>query len=165
MDTAYKKKLGSWGEERVDLWMQQNNWHPKEKNLRIHKGEIDRVYFFKSGEGIKKYCIAEIKTNIIHSKKSFLELFNEVGIKKYLKQRQIQNIYKFGEMYLANGKKNIYLRIFIVLKFNQKLKIKNTIHKNSPIKICLIHHEYIILSIEPEFTNINSRKSLLQIKI
>ncbi len=165
MDTAYKKTLGKWGEERVDIWMKKYNWLPIEKNLRIPGGEIDRVYSSAHSIQHSQFCIAEIKTNLIYSKSSFAEIFSELGIKKYIKQRQIRNLFKLGENYLAKGKKNIFIRIFIVIKINNKLKINETIKNVSSIKICYSSDNYLILSIEPEFTNFNARKSLLQIKI
>lgn len=165
MERAYKKILGKWGEEQVDIWMRQHNWLPMEKNLKIHGGEIDRVYKYLNGESNSLFCIAEVKTNLIYSKKVFKEIFSEIGVKKYVKQRQIRNLYKFGEDYLAKGKQNIFLRLFIVLKINSKLKIKESIKNTSSIKICFSSDNYFILSIEPEFTHLQARKSLLQIKL
>jgi Holliday junction resolvase-like predicted endonuclease len=164
VDTAYKKILGKWGEEQVDIWMEKHNWLPIEKNLRIHGGEIDRVYTYSNGTH-SQFCIAEVKTNLIYSKNTFTEIFSEVGIKKYIKQRQIRNLYKFGENYLAKGKKNIFLRLFIVIKLNNKLKINDPIKSTGSIKICFSNDSYFIISIEPEFTNLRARKSLLQIRL
>ena len=165
MDTAYKKILGKWGEEQVDIWMEQHNWLPTEKNLRIHGGEIDRVYTCAHSREKPQFCIAEIKTNLIYSKNNFAEIFSEVGIKKYLKQRQIRNLYKFGENYLASGKQNVFLRLFIVLKLNNELKINSPLKNTGSIKICFTSDSYFILAIEPEFTNLQARKSLLQVKL
>ena len=165
MDSTYKKILGKWGEEQIDIWMEKNNWLSIEKNLRIPGGEIDRIYACHNVGVRPQFCIAEIKTNLIHSKKTFTEIFSEVGIKKYLKQRQIRNLYRFGEHYFAKGYKNIFLRLFIVLKIKNKFKI-NILKKNTgPIKICFSNDDYFILSVEPEFTNSQARKSLLQIKL
>ncbi len=165
MDTAYKKILGKWGEEQVDIWMKKYNWLPIEKNLRIHGGEIDRVYTCTHSGKNSQFCIAEIKTNLIYSINTFKEIFSEIGIKRYIKQRQIKNLYKLGENYLAKGKRNIFIRIFIVIKLHNKLKINENIKNTSSIKICFSIDSYLILSIEPEFTNYNARKSLLQIKL
>lgn len=166
MDTKYKKRLGSWGEKQLDSWLEKNNWIAIEKNLKIRGGEIDRIYCLpKSAEKIKTICIAEIKTNAIFSKKSLMETFTEIGIKKYIKRRQIKNLYRFGENLIAQGNSKILLRIFIVLKIAKKIKIDPNIGKASSIKICYMCDDFWILSIEPEFTNVQARKSLLQIKI
>ncbi len=165
MDSAYKKILGKWGEEQVDLWMKNHNWLPIEKNLRIPGGEIDRIYAYSNNGIYSKFCIAEIKTNLIYTKDSISEIFSEIGIKKYLKQKQIKNLFKLGENYLAKGKKNILLRIFIVIKTKNSLILNETIKNTGSIKLCFKSNNFLILSIEPEFTNFNARKSLLQIKI
>ena len=108
MNTGKQKKiLGAWGESQVDTWMKLHKWNPIEKNLKIHGGEIDRVYAHSNAKDNIQLCIAEIKTNIIYSKTSFDEIFSEVGIKKYIKQNQIKNLYKIGENYLAKEKTNI----------------------------------------------------------
>lgn len=165
MDTAYKKILGKWGEEQVDIWMEKNNWFPIEKNLKVVGGEIDRIYACSHNTPLFQFCIAEIKTNLIYSQNTLIEIFSEIGIKKYLKQRQIKNLYKFGENYLAKGKKNIFLRLFIVIKLNKKMNVNELIKNTGSIKICFSSNDYFILSIEPEFTNIQARKSLLHVKI
>ncbi|WP_397600299.1 hypothetical protein [Silvanigrella sp.] len=165
MNTAYKKNFGKWGEEQLDKWMAKHNWLPVEKNLKIQKGEIDRIYCSQNNIGEKKFCITEIKTNIIYSKASFHILFTEVGIKKFIKMRQIKNLYKIGENYIARGYKDIYLRIFVIIKTNKKMNITKFNEKTCPFKLCYNNDNYYIFSIEPEFTFYQARKSLLQIKI
>jgi hypothetical protein len=110
-------------------------------------------------------CIAEIKTNCIYSSSSLNEIFTEVGIKKYIKQRQIKNLFKISENYFSKGISEIYLRLFIVLKKKNYIKIDKNLSAMSAIKICYEHDNYYILSITPEFTNINARKSLLEIRL
>lgn len=164
-DSNYKKILGFWGEQQVDCWMQCQKWSVHEKNLRIHGGEIDRIYIHKSTNSNYKLCIAEIKTNCIHNSAPLNEIFTEVGIKKYIKQKQIKNLFKMSENYYSKGIKEIYLRLFIVLKKKHYIKIDKNISTMSAIKICYEHDNYYILSITPEYTNINARKSLLEIKV
>jgi Holliday junction resolvase-like predicted endonuclease len=164
-DSNYKKILGFWGEQQVDCWMQSQNWSVHEKNLRIHGGEIDRIYIHKTNNNNYKMCIAEIKTNCIYSSSSLNEIFTEVGIKKYIKQRQIKNLFKISENYFSKGISEIYLRLFIVLKKKNYIKIDKNLSAMSAIKICYEHDNYYILSITPEFTNINARKSLLEIRL
>lgn len=160
---AYKKKLGSWGEEQVDFWMKTNNWNSIAKNLIIPGGEIDRIY--QHNQINSRYCIAEIKTNSIYSENYLNKMFSEISIKKFIKQKQIKNLFKLGEKYLALGYKNVYLRIFIVIKINNKTILKNQIENFSFAKICYSNNEYFILSIEPGYVFSHYNKSILQIKI
>ena len=68
MKKTYKKELGKWGEEQLDKWMIEKEWYPIEKNLKIHGGEIDRIYCLKKHNEKKSFCIAEVNTNMIYNK-------------------------------------------------------------------------------------------------
>ncbi|KAB8037090.1 hypothetical protein GCL60_14770 [Silvanigrella paludirubra] len=165
MTKDHKKELGKWGEDQLDKWMIEQEWHPIEKNLRIHGGEIDRIYILKKHTDEKLFCIAEVKTNIIYNKSNLNLLLSEVGIKKYIKTRQMKNLYKIGENYLSKGFSKIFLRLFIILKTTKKIDTSLFEGKFSPFKLCFKSNHYFIISLEPEFTKIQARKSLLQIKI
>ncbi len=172
-DTKIKKELGVWGEKTLDNWLKLNNWEPIQKNLKIKKGEIDRIYIKNSQTQKVEFCLAEVKTSLLQKKEDIFILYTETGVKRYLKQRQIQNLYRCGENLIATLKQknhinfNVYLRIFIILKSLQKID-KNFIYnlpKSSAIKSCYSSENHLIFCIEPEFTKINSRKSLLQTTI
>jgi len=174
MHAKEKKELGYWGERILDSWMEKNKWKPINKNLRIKKGEIDRIYFFKNRETQEiKFCVTEIKTTVYYKVKDIEVLFTETGVKRYLKQRQIQNLYRVGENLIAYLKQQktknfkVYLRFFIVFKSHFKLSQKNMekMPKSPAIKNCYQGEDYLIFSIEPEFTGISARKSLLQVKV
>jgi Holliday junction resolvase-like predicted endonuclease len=160
-DTKYRKKLGAWGEFQLDSWIKEHGWLPVQKNLKIPGGEIDRIYAQNKKQGC--FCLAEIKTNVIFSQKIFFETFSEIGIKKYIKQRQIQNLYKLGEHCISKGYA-VFLRIFIILKTKCFIN-KKRLPLEKAIRICYVSKDFWILSVTPEFTNINTRKSLLQIKL
>ena len=174
-NTKEKKELGSWGEKTLDYWMTENNWNPINKNLRIKKGEIDRVYYQKNlVTQENKFCITEVKTSVFYTKKDIEILFTETGIKRYLKARQVRNLYRCGENLIAllQQKKipyfNVYLRFFIIFKY-VKPNLSNInfekLPKSPAIKNCFVGENYLIFSIEPEFTRINARKSLLQVSV
>ncbi len=174
MDTKEKKELGNWGEKTLDEWMKKNSWNAVNKNLKIKKGEIDRVYFHKNSESGKiQFCVTEVKTSHFYTTKDIEILFTETGVKRYLKQRQIQNLYKYGENIIAHLKQQkipnfkVYLRFFIILKSKYPLKKINSknLPKSPAIKNCVQGDDFYIFSIEPEFTGINARKGLLQVKI
>ena len=173
-NTNEKKELGNWGEMALDDWMKINDWNPINKNLRIKKGEIDRIYFHKDRETQEtKFCITEIKTSLFYKVKDIEILFTETGVKRYLKQRQIQNLYRYGENLIAllyqqkTRNFKVYLRFFIVFKSLHSLSRMNLekLPRSPAIKKCYTGENYLIFSIEPEFTGINSRKSLLQVKV
>lgn len=174
MNSKRRKELGNWGEKVLDEWMKQHDWNPINKNLRIKKGEIDRVYFCENKETLeRKYCVAEIKTALFYKAQDIEVLFMETGVKRYLKQRQIQNLYRYGENLIAmlhqykTKKFKVYLRFFIVFKYARRLDKLNLafLPKTRAIKNCFRGEGYFIFSIEPEFTSISARKSLLQIKV
>ncbi|MES2614053.1 MAG: hypothetical protein V4591_01420 [Bdellovibrionota bacterium] len=171
VNTKQKKELGAWGEKILDQWMKHNNWNPIQKNLRIKKGEIDRIYFHKNRDTkLTRFCITEVKTSLYYGLKDVEILFTETGVKRYLKQKQIRNLYRYGENLIAllnQHKKShykVYLRFFIVLKSGyaaMKITAEN-LPKSPAIKNCFAGDDFLIFAIEPEFTKTNARKSLLQ---
>ncbi len=163
-DTKYRKRLGEWGETQVDIWLEKHQWIPIQKNLKLKRGEIDRIYSSNKEGKDNHLCFAEIKTNTITSYKTLFEIFSEIGIKKYIKSHQIRNLRYFAENLFLRYQAKIYIRIFIILKikfFNKSCLL----NLNSSIKICFICDEFIILSIEPEFTNLNIKKNILEVLI
>jgi Holliday junction resolvase-like predicted endonuclease len=169
----HKKELGRWGESCLDQWMLVKKWNVMHRNLYIRNGEIDRVYaFWNESLQESKICVAEVKTNLIYTKKEIQNIFTEVGFKRYFKQRQIQNLYRFAETLQAQRQeKNIqnvhfFLRFFLILKFGKKIDLQSDdLENNSGIKICHQSLDHLIFSVEPEFTQFNARKSLLQTRI
>jgi Holliday junction resolvase-like predicted endonuclease len=173
-NSRFKKELGDWGEKILDNYMNKRNWGIMNKNLRIKKGEIDRIYISKENFSQEiKVCLAEIKTSLFYKMKDIETLYTEIGVKRYLKQRQIRNLFLYAEnlnaqfYYKMKKKFKIYIRFFIVLKSKSNLNYeKIKLPKLTPaIKLCYKGENYLIFSIEPEFTRIQGRKSLLQIKI
>lgn len=169
--SKYKKELGYWGERCLDSWMKSQNWDVFHQNLLIRGGEIDRVYVNQmSVDQKKRFCIAEIKTAFIYRKKEFQDVFSEVGFKRYLKQRQMQNLYRFAETLQSRGPKGkkssclMWIRFFLILRLKDKNIVSNEILKTnqSGLKLCHKNADYLIFSVEPEFTVFRSRKSLLQ---
>ncbi|KAB8028487.1 YraN family protein [Fluviispira multicolorata] len=165
MDTKYRKKLGEWGEYQVDKWMEKHRWFPIKKNVKIKRGEIDRIYSPLKSLNKKQLCLVEIKTRIISSQKEINEIFSESGVKKYFKTQQIKNLHIYGEQFRIKYQAKIYIRIFIILKIKHNFNKKYLLNFHTSIKICHVCHEYLILSIEPEFTNIQLKKSTLEILI
>lgn len=174
VNTKFKKELGAWGEKTLDHWMKHNGWSLIQQNLRIKRGEIDRIYYHNNNETQKtQYCITEVKTSLFYNTKDVDVLFSETGVKRYLKQKQIRNLYRYGEnltaLLYSHKKVNfqVYLRFFIILKCAYKLNRMNleNLPKSPSIKMCCQGENYFIFSIEPEFTEINARKSLLQTRI
>lgn len=171
--TMHKKQLGRWGESCLDKWMLIKKWNAMYKNLYIRNGEIDRVYsFWNESLQESKICVAEVKTNLIYTRKEIQNIFTEVGFKRYFKQRQIQNLYRFAETLQAQKKEkdiqgtHIFLRFFLILKFGRKIDLQSgDLQNNSGIKICHQGLNHLIFSVEPEFTQFNARKSLLQTNI
>lgn len=171
--SKHKKELGRWGESTLDAWMCSKKWNAVHKNLSIRNGEIDRVYESFHEELCKlNICIAEVKTSLVFSKKEILSVFSEVGFKRYFKQRQLQNLYRFGETLQAQKKEKgvhnfqIFLRFFLILKIEREIHLeKEELLQNPSLKLCHNEAGYLIFSVEPEFTPWNARKSLLQIKI
>lgn len=168
LSTKYKKELGRWGEGALDTWLVQTGWQVESCNLKIKHGEIDRIYK-KQGLSQTHLCLAEIKTVIFFTSRDFEELFTEVGFKRLLKQRQLQNLYKFGEhlnaQFQSSKKKcKIYIRFFVVAKcvWSQKNKAPRKMG-NGSIKLCFRNDQYDIFAVEPEFTPYIGRKSLLQV--
>ena len=89
-----RKKLGRWGEEKLDFWMKGVGWEAILKNKYINGGEIDRVYQKMSEENVRNFCVAEIKTVFFSEK--WGDISSEVFLRSFLKARQIRNIYKFS---------------------------------------------------------------------
>ncbi len=123
MKNREKKDLGNWGESLLDNYMEKKGWLPFAKNLRIKHGEIDRVYTLQvKKQGVASFCVCEIKTTVFYNLQALRNIYTEVGVKRYLKQRQIQNLYRYGENLMANlqvkgvCKPKIYLRFFILFK-------------------------------------------------
>lgn len=169
--SKYKKELGYWGERCLDSWMKAQNWDVFHQNLLIRGGEIDRVYMNKmSADQKTRFCIAEIKTTVIYRKQEFQDIFSEVGFKRYLKQRQMQNLYRFAETLQSRVPKKenpsclMWIRFFLILKLKNKALVCDEMLKNNPsgLKLCYRSFDYLIFSVEPEFTAFHSRKSLLQ---
>lgn len=174
MNHRDKKKLGNWGEKTLDVWMKQLNWEPISKNLRIKNGEIDRIYLNRGKKTHQiNICVAEIKTALFYKISDVERLFTEIGIKCFLKQRQIRNLYRCGENILALMKSqtcsqfHIFLRLFIIFKGPCSLSKMSIVRfpQSPAFKVCHKGENYFIFSIEPEFTTITARKSLLQVKI
>jgi Holliday junction resolvase-like predicted endonuclease len=175
MNNSRKNKdLGDWGESLLDDWMQSKGWLPTHKNFRIFKGEIDRIYsfyFYESDTFL--FCLAEVKTCLFRTQAELVQLFSEVGIKRFLKQRQMQNLYRQGQTLLAKRyemqkrKDRVFLRLFVVLKFPGEFKQSwlKDIPSLPSIKLCHTNNNCLLISIEPEFTSYQARKSLLEIKI
>ena len=172
--SKHKKELGRWGEEAVDRWMEDKKWRPISKNLKIKKGEIDRIYTHQAETcDCLHVCLMEIKTSIIFCESSLKSLYTETGVKRFLKQRQINNLYRYGENLMAQfQQKNIedfkiYLRFILVFKmdFRPSQKLLAVLENSHGIKKCHNEEGLLIFSVEPEFTTSNQRKSLLQIKI
>lgn len=160
MKGLYRKRLGKWGEEKLDSWLLEEKWKAIQKNKKIKQGEIDRIYQYNPNT----YCIAEVKTIYLSNNISEQYLFSEIFLKKFLKNRQLTNLVKFGENLFSYGAKKIYIRIFLILVFK---KNKNPIKKqeiSNSIKICYVHNNVAIISLNPEFTSVNSGKSLLEIQ-
>jgi len=152
--------------------MKENQWSVYHKNLYIRNGEIDRVYcHHDTNKKSLQFCIAEIKTSLLFSQKDFASVFTEVGFKRYLKQRQIQNIYRFGETLHAQlcEKKvprfHIVLRFFLIFKFIRQFEFSQKMGAHTAIKTCCLKQSHAIFSVEPEFTQICARKSLLQVHV
>jgi hypothetical protein len=174
MNSKFKKELGQWGECALDSWMKEKKWLPFKQNLRIKGGEIDRIYYsFSYYRKEIRFCLAEVKTSIILKQEELDVLQTEIGLKRFLKARQIFNLYRYAEQlqscfeYRAIQNKmkwKIFLRLFIVIKNVKKIET-NWNNKVTAIKKCSQKKDYIIFSVEPEFTFANARKSLLQIKI
>ncbi|WP_186648448.1 YraN family protein [Fluviispira vulneris] len=164
-DTKYRKRLGDWGETQVDIWLEKHQWIPIRKNLKLKRGEIDRIYSSYSEGEDNHLCIAEIKTNIITSQKRLFEIFSEIGIKKYIKYHQIRNLRYIADYFILRYHAKIHIRIFIVLKIKYNFNKSCLSNLNYSIKICFICDEFIIISIEPEYTNLNFKKNLLEVLI
>lgn len=168
LSTKYKKELGRWGEGALDSWLAQTGWQVEAFNLKIKHGEIDRIYTKHDSTQIQ-LCLAEIKTIIFFTPKDFETFFSEVGFKRLLKQRQLQNLYKLGEhlnaqLQSAQKQFKIYIRFFVVAKCVWPHKVTTTRRAgNGSIKLCFRNEHYDIFSVEPEFTPYLGRKSLLQI--
>ena len=59
-NTRFKKELGDWGEKILDSYMNKKSWGIMNKNLRIKKGEIDRIYISKENFSQEvTVCLAE----------------------------------------------------------------------------------------------------------
>ncbi len=149
MKGLYRKRLGKWGEEKLDSWMDSIKWHPVLKNKKIKQGEIDRVYQFDH----ETFCFAEIKTIWINSSITEQYFFSEAFLKKFIKKRQLSNLTKLAQNFYTLGAKSIYIRIFIICLFkNNSLNLLDY-KKNSAIKICYYNNKIAIISLTPETQN------------
>ncbi len=162
-----RKLLGQWGENFVDDFMEKYDWQIIQKNQNIHKGEIDRVYF---SDKHNQYCICEIKTSYLERTNLKFLFENELYFKKFLKFRQIRNLYWYTNNFprylpqLKNSTFNFLVRYFIVLKgkpTSQKQILEQ--YKNCrTLKICRVNSEGVIIAVTPEFTNYLTKKSSLE---
>jgi Holliday junction resolvase-like predicted endonuclease len=162
--SAYRKKLGKWGERQLDRWMAQQGWSIAQKNLRVQGGEIDRIYRQISQENVK-FCLAEVKTNVVAAERHFFEIFSEVGLKKYIKQRQMTNLYRYGEHLLASTNAQVMLRLFLILKMKKETQFPLHPQNTEPLKLCWQGEGVWIFSLVPEFTPVLARKSLVQMRV
>jgi Holliday junction resolvase-like predicted endonuclease len=167
-----KKELGCWGESKLDEHLERCSWRILVKNLKIKGGEIDRVYF-KKDEALEKssFCICEIKTSYFYQWKELQDLYTEVGVKRFLKQRQIRNLFVYSEHLRAHysemsiSKVEFHIRLFVIFRSRFKISPQRlALLPFSPaMKMSFIGENYVIFSLEPEVTSIKARKSLLQI--
>ncbi len=152
MKGLYRKRLGKWGEEKLDSWMDTKKWRPIQKNKKIKHGEIDRVYQFDS----KTFCLAEIKTIYLNSKITELYLFSEIFLQKFIKKRQVLNLIKLGDNLLSSGAKTIYIRIFIICIYKTNSINFQNYKNNTAIKICFHKNNLAIISLSPEIYKFTS---------
>lgn len=166
-----KKYLGFWGENYLDSWMHSQHWYAIEKNLRIYGGEIDRVYAKQqAGCDSPAFCVAEVKTRIVHRRRDLQTFFTESSLGPYFRQRQMRNLYRYGETLQAHtyqkirAMSTIYLRLFLVLKHSGLLAVGD--FKNNgyfgTLKCCFFSQEAAVLSFQPEYTCFLGGKSSLQ---
>lgn len=161
-----KREIGLCGEKLLDVWMDSHGWKVEKQNIVVPGGEIDRVYSFQSSKtNQKSFCICEIKTRFVYRTKEIEQLFTETGFKRHLKHNQIKNLYRFSEMQEARGgKKNkFFIRFFLILRSGSCLEFKqDLLDTKGGIKVCLVEKDQVILSVQPEITFTNARKSMLQ---
>lgn len=154
-NTYYKKNFGSWGECCVDQWMQKIGWDIEEKNLKIFRGEIDRIYRRKHVFELSDYCVAEIKTIDCKNQFEFLRVFKHFGLRNILKNHQIVNLYQFSEKVLSTRRNacnsHIFVRVFLVLKLYRNYEKEDFFKTQTSYRVCLQTNEYLILSVAPDF--------------
>ncbi|MGY3802832.1 hypothetical protein ACWNT8_02010 [Pigmentibacter ruber] len=159
MKGLYRKRLGIWGEQTLDLWMRKNNWVPILKNKKIKKGEVDRIYKY-----IKNYyCLAEVKTIYLNKTISSEYLFSANFMKKFIKKQQLLNLLRFSDFFVKNKENRVFIRFFLVLIFGKKNFYIDKVHLCQNIKICCFEKNFAIISIIPEFTTNLKGKSDLEI--
>ncbi len=62
LNTKYKKRLGKWGEELAQAYLEKKNWKPVVANFRCRRGEIDLIM-----ENDQTLLFVEVKTRVNHS--------------------------------------------------------------------------------------------------
>lgn len=118
----YERRLyGDWGESFVDQSLGHLGWSVYQRNIRLRRGEIDRVY--KSHTSLaKRFCICEIKTIQVKNDTQFQSIFSELSFKRFIKNRQMTNLHRYG-MHLRAHKTGpdqtvnvrCFLRVFLVI--------------------------------------------------
>jgi Holliday junction resolvase-like predicted endonuclease len=177
MEVRTKKWKGAEGESLVDEWFFSTGWKPVIKNQRFRGGELDRLYV-KSRvhrHDHVQLCLVEVKYAQISSASETSGLFEETVLKRFVKQNQMQNLYRFGELLatptprsgMGRLPKKVYLRLILVVKFQAHDGHRYGAPRvlEGLAKVCCWKDSYAILSLTPEYVARGMRTSLLQIEM